>query len=212
MTKLLLWFCWLGRFCSSLFRDRHLARLAGRNSSRGCHGRVLILHSCKMFSLRSLICMCRVQGSPICRIGHWCRDCSCLFTGSMSELVLSVSSRAAVDIRCLCRVGFAPRSCLCACRRLPQSQRASQQQRTCHNPHTEIHAYLHEGPFQIVAIDTHWQFRDITRPNAARSHNSLSTPAANTPVDTTSEAPRAQGCGPPHAVIQTKYSSLLRQI
>ena len=39
-----------------------------------------------------------------------------------------------------------------------------------------------------------------------------STPTPTQRVDTTSASPSAPSCGPPHAVIQTKYSSLLRQI
>ena len=39
-----------------------------------------------------------------------------------------------------------------------------------------------------------------------------STPTPTHRVDTTSALPLAPSCGPPHAVIQTKYSSLLRQI
>jgi hypothetical protein len=39
-----------------------------------------------------------------------------------------------------------------------------------------------------------------------------STPTTTHRVDTTSASPFAPSCGPPHAVIQTKYSSLLRQI
>ena len=39
-----------------------------------------------------------------------------------------------------------------------------------------------------------------------------STPTPTHPVDTTSAAPHPWGCGPPHAVIQTMYSYLLRQI
>jgi hypothetical protein len=39
-----------------------------------------------------------------------------------------------------------------------------------------------------------------------------STPTPAHRVDTTSASPLARSCGPPHAVIQTKYSSLLRQI
>jgi hypothetical protein len=43
-------------------------------------------------------------------------------------------------------------------------------------------------------------------------HNSISTPPPQTSVDTTSAAPSASSCGHPHAVVQTIYSSLLRQI
>jgi len=64
----------------------------------------------------------------------------------------------------------------------------------------------------IQKLDANFRYRFIGHLSRYFFSTASSTPTPTHRVDTTSALPLAPSCGPPHAVIQTKYSSLLRQI
>jgi hypothetical protein len=67
-----------------------------------------------------------------------------------------------------------------------------------------------KAPTQKLAAN--FRYRFIVHLSKYFFSTASSTPTPTHRVDTTSASPSGRSCGPPHAVIQTNYSSLLRQI
>jgi hypothetical protein len=75
-----------------------------------------------------------------------------------------------------------------------------------------IDAVTRNALIQKLAANFKYLFITSSPEPGFDSHRLSSTPTPPHPVDTTSAAPYLSSCGPPPAVVQTIYSSLLRQI
>jgi hypothetical protein len=75
-----------------------------------------------------------------------------------------------------------------------------------------IDAVTRKALIQKLAANFKYLFINVLSQTGFDNHCLSSTPTPPHPVDTTSAAPYLSSCGPPPAVIQTIYSSLLRQI